>query len=121
MPKNLKIKFILISLLTIFCIWVIHPLKDKMNLGLDLQGGMFLTLQVDMTKLPEKIKPDVRNDIVDRTIEIIRKRIDQLGVKEPSISRQGADRIIVQLPGITDRAAEPLSLNSAWLAMMKIN
>jgi SecD/SecF fusion protein len=104
MPKNLKIKFILISLLTIFCIWVIHPLKDKMNLGLDLQGGMFLTLQVDMTKLPDKIKPDVRNDIVDRTIEIIRKRIDQLGVKEPSISRQGADRIIVQLPGITDRA-----------------
>ncbi|MBU1042950.1 MAG: protein translocase subunit SecD [Candidatus Omnitrophica bacterium] len=103
MPKNLKIKFILIALLMTFCIWVIHPLKDKINLGLDLQGGMFLTLQVDMSKLPENIKPDVRNDIVDRTIEIIRKRIDQLGVKEPSISRQGADRIIVQLPGVTDR------------------
>ncbi len=103
MPKNLKIKFILISFLVIFCVWVIHPLKDKINLGLDLQGGMFLTLQVDMSKLPENIKPDVKSDIVDRTIEIIRKRIDQLGVKEPSISRQGADRIIVQLPGVTDR------------------
>ncbi|MFH1062633.1 MAG: protein translocase subunit SecD [Candidatus Omnitrophota bacterium] len=104
MPKNLKTKFILISLLMGFCVWVIHPLKDKINLGLDLQGGMFLTLQVDMSKLPANIKPDVRNDIVDRTIEIIRKRIDQLGVKEPSISRQGADRIIVQLPGVTDRS-----------------
>lgn len=104
MPRNLTIKFILIAFLTVFCMWVIHPLQEKINLGLDLQGGMFLTLQVDMTKLPENIKSDVRSDIVDRTIEIIRKRIDQLGVKEPSISRQGADRIIVQLPGVTDRA-----------------
>lgn len=103
MPKNLKVKFILISLLVVFCVWVIYPINEKINLGLDLQGGMFLTLRVDMSKLPDSIKPEVRSDIVNRTIEIIRKRIDQLGVKEPSISRQGADRIIVQLPGVTDR------------------
>jgi len=103
MQKKLKIKFFLLSLLVIFCIWVIHPIQEKINLGLDLQGGIFLTLRVDMEKLPKNIKQDVKNDIVDRTIEIIRKRIDQFGVKEPSISRQGSDRIIVQLPGVTDR------------------
>ncbi|MFH1459173.1 MAG: protein translocase subunit SecD [Candidatus Omnitrophota bacterium] len=103
MPKNMKVKFLLIIALVLFCVWVIYPLNEKINLGLDLQGGIFLTLRVDMDKLPDKIKDDVRSDIVDRTIEIIRKRIDQFGVKEPSISRQGADRIIVQLPGVTDR------------------
>jgi len=103
MPKNLSIKFLLISLLVLFCVWVIHPLKEKINLGLDLQGGIFLTLRVDMSKLPANISEQVRGDIVDRTIEIIRKRIDQFGVKEPSISRQGKDQIIVELPGITDR------------------
>ncbi len=103
MPKNLKINLILTSLLFLFCVWVIFPLKEKLNLGLDLQGGIFLTLRVDMEKLPKNVKDDVRLDIVDRTIEIIRKRIDQFGVKEPSITRQGTDRIIVQLPGVTDR------------------
>ncbi|MCG2712245.1 MAG: protein translocase subunit SecD [Candidatus Omnitrophica bacterium] len=103
MPKNLRVKFLLISALVIFCVWVVYPIQEKINLGLDLQGGIFLTLHVDMSKLPKNIKEDVRSDIVDRTIEIIRKRVDQFGVKEPSITRQGENRIIVQLPGVTDR------------------
>ncbi|MDD5746323.1 MAG: protein translocase subunit SecD [Candidatus Omnitrophica bacterium] len=103
MPKNLTIKLLMVSLLTLFCVWVIYPIQDKINLGLDLQGGIFLTLRVDMSKLPDNTKEDVRADVVDRTVEIIRRRIDQFGVKEPSIARQGTDRIIVQLPGVTDR------------------
>ncbi len=103
MPRNLKIKFLLICGLILFCVWVIYPLNEKINLGLDLQGGIFLTLRVDMSKLPKGISDSARADIVDRTIEIIRRRVDQFGVKEPSISRQGKDRIIVQLPGVTDR------------------
>ncbi|MBI4846444.1 MAG: protein translocase subunit SecD [Candidatus Omnitrophica bacterium] len=103
MPKSLRIKLILVILFVLFCSWVIYPLNEKINLGLDLQGGIFLTLRVDMSKLPTDVKADLRTDIVERTIEIIRKRVDQFGVKEPIISRQGADRIIVQLPGVTDR------------------
>ena len=103
MPKNLQLKLILTIALVIFCSWVVYPLQDKISLGLDLQGGIFLTLCVDMSKLPEKTTNETRADVVDRTIEIIRKRIDQFGVKEPSIARQGTDRIIVQLPGVTDR------------------
>lgn len=67
-----------------------------LKLGLDLQGGMHLALEVDKSKLSE----DEASDAVDRALEIIRNRVDQFGVSEPSIQRVGEDRIVVQLPGI---------------------
>ena len=75
------------------------PKQGKIKLGLDLQGGMHLVLRVDTSKLPE----NARGDAAARAIEIIRNRIDQFGVSEPSIQQEGADRIVVQLPGVTDR------------------
>ncbi len=73
--------------------------KKALNLGLDLQGGMYLLLEVDKSKLPEQ----QWKGAVDRAIEIIRNRIDQWGVFEPSIQKVGAFRILVQLPGVMDR------------------
>ncbi len=68
------------------------------KLGLDLQGGMHVVLQVDKTKL----KPEESKDAVERALEIIRNRIDQFGVAEPLIQKQGEDRIVVELPGLQD-------------------
>ncbi|MCJ7459686.1 MAG: protein translocase subunit SecD [candidate division Zixibacteria bacterium] len=68
------------------------------KLGLDLKGGMHVVLQVDKTKL----KPEESKDAVERALEIIRNRIDQFGVAEPLIQKQGEDRIIVELPGLQD-------------------
>ncbi len=99
MQRNLKWKWLLILAVVGISCWNAFPLKRKINLGLDLQGGMHLVLRVDTAALPE----DARTDAVDRALEIIRNRIDQFGVKEPSILKQGLDKIIVQLPGITDR------------------
>ena len=79
--------------------WNAFPLKERVNLGLDLQGGMHLILKVDTDKVP----PEARGDAPERALEVIRNRIDQFGVKEPSIHQQGKDHIVVQLPGITDR------------------
>ncbi|MFH1189771.1 MAG: protein translocase subunit SecD [Candidatus Omnitrophota bacterium] len=73
--------------------------KGKINLGLDLQGGMHVVLKVDTAKLPL----DAKKDAIDRAMEVIRNRVDQFGVGEMSIQRQGKDNIIVQLPGVTDR------------------
>jgi len=99
MAKSLKWKWLLIfSVIGISC-WYTFPLNKKINLGLDLQGGMHLVLKVDTSGIPQ----EVRHDAVDRALEIIRNRIDQFGVKEPSILKQGIDRIVVQLPGITER------------------
>jgi preprotein translocase subunit SecD len=47
---------------------------------------------------------DMKKHVVDQAIEVIRNRIDEFGVAEPSISAQGSDRILVQLPGIQDAA-----------------
>ncbi len=79
--------------------WNAFPLRERVNLGLDLQGGMHLILKVDTDKVP----PEARGDAPERALEVIRNRIDQFGVKEPSIHQQGKDHIVVQLPGITDR------------------
>lgn len=69
------------------------------NLGLDLKGGSHLVLEIDADKLP----PDVDIDeTVGRAIEVIRNRVDQFGVTEPLIARQGDRWIVVQLPGVKD-------------------
>ncbi len=73
---------------------------EAVPFGLDLQGGVHVVLKVDMTNLDEEDKPYV----VDQVIESLRNRIDNLGVREPLIQRQGIDRILVQIPSITDPA-----------------
>jgi SecD/SecF fusion protein len=72
--------------------------KDAINLGLDLQGGIYLVLEVDLSQLP----PDQAQDAVQRALEVIRNRVDQFGVAEPTIQREGVNRIIIELPGIQD-------------------
>jgi len=75
-------------------------LRDKsIKLGLDLQGGMYLLLEVDKSKLG----PAEAKNAVDQAMQIIRNRIDQFGVAEPSIQKQGDNRILVQLPGLLDQ------------------
>jgi len=72
--------------------------ENAIKLGLDLQGGMHLVLEVDDTELDDNAKKDA----LPRAIEIIRNRVDQFGVSEPVIQQQGDRRIIVQLPGLQD-------------------
>ena len=52
--------------------------------------------------LTDQTVRDVKTSAVNQSIEIVRRRIDETGVREPAIQRQGADRILVQLPGIKD-------------------
>jgi len=72
--------------------------------GLDLQGGMHLELELDQSK---QVSSDVKRDI-ELALQVLRKRIDEFGVEEPLIQKQGDSRIIVELAGITDpdRAVE---------------
>ncbi|OGS24707.1 MAG: protein-export membrane protein SecD [Elusimicrobia bacterium RIFOXYB2_FULL_50_12] len=70
-----------------------------LNLGLDLRGGTHLLLELDASKLEPGMDA---SDALDRAREIIRNRVDQYGVAEPLIARQGERWIVVQLPGIKD-------------------
>ncbi|MGK5698218.1 protein translocase subunit SecD [Streptomyces sp. URMC 128] len=75
------------------------------RLGLDLRGGTQLVLQTRSTPTT-----DAGREATDRTLEVLRGRIDGLGVAEPTLVRSGENRIIVELPGVQDpkRAAEVL-------------
>lgn len=99
MDKYYKWKVLLIVAVLAFSIWKAYPPSDKINLGLDLQGGMQLVLEVELEKIPE----DAREDATERVVEIIRNRIDEFGVREPVISKQGRNYVVIQLPGVTDR------------------
>ena len=99
MTKNLQWRILIALGVIIFAVLGMLPIQEKINLGLDLQGGMRLVLKVDTDKIPEEAREDAPN----RALEIIRNRIDQFGVREPLIQRQGKNAIVVQLPGVTDR------------------
>ncbi|NBV42983.1 protein translocase subunit SecD, partial [bacterium] len=71
--------------------------KFPINLGLDLQGGTRLVLEAKDTP---QVKVD--NDAVEGVLQVIRNRVDSLGVAEPLISRKGLRQIVVELPGIQD-------------------
>jgi preprotein translocase subunit SecD len=133
---------------------------DKIKLGLDLQGGMYVIMEVDVAKLLQdlakrkddnfnnildnaietsknsdenlidifegkltakglslkayygeirdddsKIRSDLKNEVdnsIDRAIQVVRNRIDQYGVSEPVIQKKGGNRLVVELPGVSN-------------------
>ena len=101
MNKSLRNRILIILGVIAAAVYFTFPIEKHLNLGLDLKGGMHLVLKVETEKLPEK----VRQDAVLRAIEILRNRIDGMGVAETVIQRQGETEILVQLPGVTDRDA----------------
>jgi len=96
--KSIFYRVILILILLGVSIWSFYPPEKKVRRGLDLKGGMHLVLRVELEKVPEK----ERENVVDVALTVIRNRVDEFGVAEPLIYRQGKDQIIVQLPGVVD-------------------
>ncbi|MCL2319857.1 MAG: protein translocase subunit SecD [Treponema sp.] len=86
--------------------------KSAVQLGLDLSGGLSIVLQANMDALSAKLGHPVtdaeREDAVTRALEVLNSRIDQFGLTEPVIRRQGTDQIYVEIPG----TADPERINS---------
>jgi preprotein translocase subunit SecD len=175
MPRRLWGRIGLVVVVLAVSIWYLYPLRQSINLGLDLQGGIHLMLGVDADKyvasqteraaedlknglerkgvgvkrvareglsaivvelasatnwndaltvaaefgvfevgqrdekagrftlaMRERQVTQLRDDAVRQGLETIRNRVDQFGVAEPTITRQGQDRILIQLPGVQD-------------------
>ena len=107
--RNRKIRGLLILVVLLVTAYYFLPMvipnlpsfwtAKRLKLGLDLQGGSQIQLEVDTSKLPE----DEKEDAIKTAYEIIRNRIDQFGVSEPLIQRvANQNRIIIQLPGLKD-------------------
>ncbi|TQL24123.1 protein translocase subunit SecD [Streptomyces sp. SLBN-134] len=91
--------------LAVIAVSVFIAVTVPVRLGLDLRGGTQIVLE---TRSTETLDADA--EATDRTLEVLRGRIDALGVAEPGIVRSGDNRIIVELPGLQDprQAAEVL-------------
>jgi preprotein translocase subunit SecD len=72
--------------------------RQGFTLGLDLQGGTHLVLQADMSKAPGQDAEQVLKGV----IQVLERRVNAYGVAEPVVQSQGADRVIVELPGVKD-------------------
>ncbi|PZT70706.1 protein translocase subunit SecD [Streptomyces sp. SW4] len=103
MKRSLRIRALLA--LGVIAVAVYLAVTVPVRLGLDLRGGTQIVLETRST--PEA---EAGREATDRTVEVLRGRIDALGVAEPTIVRSGDRRIVVELPGVQDpkRAAEVL-------------
>jgi preprotein translocase subunit SecD len=98
--KNFKAPFKALVIVAVCAIslWAVVPVQKTIRLGLDLQGGARLLLQL----YPTAEVPQITSQVQAQTREVIDRRINGLGVAEPSISNVGTDRILVELPAVKD-------------------
>ena len=104
MFKSLRARIVFIVLILAGCGYYLYQNQvesgSPVKLGLDLQGGMYLALEVDD---PDgTMAAEAREDAIDRAETIIRNRVDELGVEEPLIQQVGSERLIVELAGVDD-------------------
>ncbi len=106
---NITVLVILLAIFAFAVCTLAYPLfgREEMRMGLDLQGGIHIVYQADLSG----IAAEDQDSAMEGAKEIISNRINPLGVTEPLIQRQGEDRILVELPGIsiTDKEKERLA------------
>src|SRR6185436_20112304 len=118
MFSSIRSRIIVIVILALACLWSLRPTTVKVTkvvdgrpvdtletlykpaLGLDLQGGMHLALELDQSRT---VSSDPARDL-DLALTVLRKRFDEFGVAEPLIQKVGDTRIVVELPGVRDPA-----------------
>jgi preprotein translocase subunit SecD len=80
------------------CLFLILPIQNKIKLGLDLQGGVRVLLELRPSPEVPKITPQIQAQVE----QVIQGRINGLGVAEPVITPVGSNRILVELPNVKD-------------------
>ncbi len=131
MDKKTIFKWMLLAILVGLSVVMVFPVKDKVRFGLDIKGGTSFTVQIDESAMAEQIREEMKNKLgaedfgklsdeqvatrvkdrmvttlkeaQARAIEVIRNRVDGLGIAEPIIFPEKDNRIIVQLPGVDEK------------------
>lgn len=89
----------LIAVVLLLCLWSIFPVEKKLRLGKDLAGGVSLIYTVE-------VDPKDPPDVIDRTIEVLKDRLDPRGLYELSMNQVGRDRIEISFPLPNERVKE---------------
>jgi len=113
MPRRNTLVFIIVLIIFALALSVVLPLnqgvlgKRGIRLGLDLQGGIHIVYRADLSS----VEPGEEDEAIEGVIAVLSNRINPLGVTEPVIQKQGSDRILVELPGlsITEKEKESLA------------
>lgn len=98
--NSLKL-FLTIIVLIAAAVFLYNPIKDNVKLGLDLQGGVHVLLQA----VPTKDNPVIDDKTMTQLQSVMDKRVNELGISEPLIQREGKDRLIIELAGISNPEA----------------
>lgn len=77
---------------------VMEPTKDKIKLGLDIKGGVYVVMQAKNTDATG----EELTELMNQTQAVIEKRVNEMGLAEPTVTVEGTDRIRVELPGAED-------------------
>jgi SecD/SecF fusion protein len=88
----------------------------RIKLGLDLQGGVSILVKLDTNRL-ENVQTS--SSALAQAVEVLRKRVDRLGVAEPLIQPEGTDRILIQLPGLSHAQMEDALANVQKVAYLE--
>ncbi len=83
--------------LTLFGMGPIEPIKDRIKLGLDIKGGVYVVLEAETDAIGEEL-----TQIMEQTQAVIENRVNQMGLSEPVVTIEGTNRIRVELPGAED-------------------
>ena len=92
----IKLLISIAVIVTVFFMFI-RPLANSIRQGLDLQGGTHVVLEAEDTEIAQ-----VNDDAMQRVVSIMEKRINELGLTEPIVQREGVRRVIIELPGIKD-------------------
>ncbi|MFN2460690.1 MAG: protein translocase subunit SecD [Candidatus Velthaea sp.] len=98
------------------CIWTIVPIQQKIHLGLDLQGGVRVLLELEPSETVKTITSDVQNQVQ----LVVENRVNGLGVSEPVITKVGTNRLLVELPAVKNVDEAERLLKEAAVLEFKI-
>lgn len=94
--KRLWIRLLLVIAILAGAVWLI--MKEPVKLGLDLKGGVYAVLEAT----PENGGDEIDNETMNSLIEVLDRRINGIGVAESVVQKAGTNRVIIELPGISD-------------------
>ena len=101
LKKILAVLFVVIIVvgwyLTIFGAGPVQPIKDRMKLGLDIKGGVYVVMEANTDLEGEEL-----SEAMEQTQAVIEERVNQMGLAEPVVTIEGEKRIRVELPGAED-------------------
>ncbi len=113
MPRRTTVVFIIVLLIFALALSIVLPInegflgKKGIRLGLDLQGGIHVVYEADLSS----VAAGDEDDAIEGVMAVLSNRINPMGVTEPVIQKQGSNRIVVELPGLSITEQEKQSLS----------